>query len=260
MPKVFLINLDRSPHRLQFMTVQLHSQGIDFERIRAVDGDAVPAWMADEFKGPHNLSPSEVGCYASHLVVAQRVVGDGLPYAIVLEDDATLDPAFLSTAEDAIAHAPAGWDYIHLSSLFKRTILSVAELPCGRHHLVRYVRHPVNTAAYIVSNRGARKWLNPMPRRRPNDLDNRFAWLQGLDVYGVYPAPARQLDNFAPDIDHQLRRPRDWSPGLMSRAYGRLWTLRKIGFRNYARAKVSTLLNSVLRRIDGKLRVAIIRV
>lgn len=257
---VFLINLDRSPDRLAFMCQQTERAGFAFERVSAVVGAAVPDWLWTQFTGPHELTDGEIGCYASHLVVAKHIVDRGLPCAIVLEDDAILDLDFMSAATAAVQAAPDGWDYIHLCSDFKRSVVSIAEIANGRH-VVQYTRWPVNTAAYIVSASGAKKWLEPRSRVRPNDMDNRYCWLQGLNVYGVYPAPAKQSNDFESDVGHRpgKKETRNWSPGFVSCVYGEAWTAAKIGYSKYLAARAMNVANSIRKRFTGKRRVSVIK-
>ena len=266
--KLLCINLNRSRERWTFMEGQFNAfdfrgAGIEVERMEGVDGAAnVPAWLRAEFAGPHELTTGEVGCYASHLMIAQTVVAQSLPCAVVLEDDVTLDEDFPLICRQAVDGAPAGWDYIHLSSVVKRSVLAERSLSGGRA-LIRYSRLPVNTAAYILSNSGARKWLAPMPRCRPNDIDIRYAWLADLDVLGVYPAPARQADNFPSEIGGthapQVYDPRSFSPGPLSELYLEWWTGRRLGLAMCARARLANVVNSARRRLDGKRRVAILK-
>ena len=131
--KVFLINLDRSVDRLAHMQQQFDRLGMTVERVPAAEGLNIPAWMQSEFKGAHQLSPGEVGCYASHLMVAHKIVAERLPYAVALEDDAVLDDDFLAACADAVQHAPDDWDLIHLSaaSSTKRPVVGVADLQGG---------------------------------------------------------------------------------------------------------------------------------
>ncbi len=82
--QAFLINLARSTDRLDFMKAQL---GDRFERLDAVLGVAVPDRFADQFSDPADMSPGEIGCYASHILFAEQIVVRGLPYALVMEDD-----------------------------------------------------------------------------------------------------------------------------------------------------------------------------
>lgn len=100
--KVFVINLDRSPERLEQMAMQLKNIGLDFERISAVDGNA----QTDEFLNKYYssklnrkkyyapLKKAEIGCYISHLKACEKIVRDNLDYAIILEDDIILEPYF----------------------------------------------------------------------------------------------------------------------------------------------------------------------
>lgn len=238
------------------MQQQAQALGLEFERVPAVEGRNVPKWLKGEFSHASPMSDGQVGCYASHLVIASMVVGRGLSHAIVLEDDATLTPDFAEIASRAVENAPANWDYIHLSSNFKKSIIKVADL--GDHALVRYVENPSNTAAYILSNLGARKWLAPVPRVRPNDLDNRFAWQQGLKIYGVYPALASQREQFESELGRAKMRPH-WELGPLAMLSGRLWNMREVGMRNYCVGVLANALNSFRKRIDGKKRVSMLR-
>ncbi len=264
-PTIFCINLDRSPDRMEFMRGQFLRLGLTVvERVPGIDGAAnVPAWMAHEFEDTP-LTSGEIGCYASHLVCAWRIIAQDLSCAVVLEDDVTLQSDFIETAGAAVAAAPPGWDYIHLSSHIKRSVVHVADLTTGRT-LIRHTRLPVNTAAYILSNAGARKWLKPRPRIRPNDMDVRYGWLDDLDIYGVYPSPASQEDDFESDIGgthggkRKIKDPRNFAPGLASRIYGALWQARKVGATRLARGRVANITNSLRRKATGQRTVAVLR-
>src|SRR5689334_19676770 len=107
----FLINLDRSPDRLTHMQAQLAALDIKAERVSAVDGrDRVPAHLRSQFATSTNLTSAEVGCYASHLAVMEIIRDRQLPHAVVLEDDANLQPDFVAATTEAIAMAPHRWD------------------------------------------------------------------------------------------------------------------------------------------------------
>jgi glycosyl transferase family 25 len=259
--RIFLINLDRSVERLAHMQEQFGRLGVVVERVPGVEGLNIPSWMRSEFKGPHLLSAGEVGCYASHLVVAQKIVAEGLPYAVVLEDDAVLDDDFQASCADAIEHAPEDWDLIHLSAAptLKRAMVAIADLSNTHRTLVRYLKFPWTATAYIVSNRGARKCLAPLPRVCPIDWANSHPWIQGLNELGVHPAPAQQNMQLESQIGfsraHELR---DLSPGLLSILYGVWWTMRQVGPGYYLRARAMNWRNSLMRRLGLKRRVSIL--
>jgi glycosyl transferase, family 25 len=242
--RIFLINLDRSPARLQFMSAQAAQHGLTFERIRAVDGlTEIPTWLKGQFDAASGMSDGEIGCYASHLGICALIKEQKIPAAIVLEDDALLDPDFAETCQSAIASAPAGWDIIHLSTQFKRQHYPISPFGNGRS-LVRYTRLPSNSAAYAISAAGAAKLLNSGSRCRPYDLEFRYAWIRDLDVVGVYPPPARQHTDIPSTINAKhhggaargsmMRAGKStiqkaWQPGFASQAYGRLFVMRRLG-------------------------------
>jgi GR25 family glycosyltransferase involved in LPS biosynthesis len=191
-------------------------------------------------------------------MAAQKIVAEELPYAVVLEDDAVLDADFPAVCADAVRQAPDDWDLIHLSAAAstKRPVVGVADLPNGRA-LVRYLKYPWTAAAYVISNRGARKCLAPMPRVRPIDWVNSYPWMQGLNEFGVHPAPARQAD-LASEIGFcRAHERRDFSPGLLSVLYGAWWTTRRIGPGTYLQARATIWFNLLSRRLGGRPRVMI---
>jgi glycosyl transferase family 25 len=214
------------------MQEQAERLGISMQRISGIDGRSnLPTGLTPQFPDS-KMSSGEVGCYASHLIVMRQIVEDGHAAAIILEDDVSLDPRFMTVAAAAISAAPRGWDIIHLCTHFKKAAwYPIADL--GGHTLVGYSRLPVNTVAYVISRRGCGKFLAERPRIRPVDMEFRYAWLSGLDICGVYSAPAVHLDNFITSIDATSRtnppRKRLWAPGLLSQAYGVFYIKWKLG-------------------------------
>jgi glycosyl transferase, family 25 len=68
--RILLINLDRCPQRLAWMASVLAERGLTFERVRAVDWQALSAQEIDEHRierhrlGP--LPPGDIACFLSH--------------------------------------------------------------------------------------------------------------------------------------------------------------------------------------------------
>lgn len=99
--KVFLINLDKNPERLAAADAQLRKVGVDYERFPAVYGKALSEeekarvyddkW-ARRISGS-SLNAGEIGCALSHIHIYERMVNDGIPYALILEDDVYPTPA-----------------------------------------------------------------------------------------------------------------------------------------------------------------------
>lgn len=193
---VYVINLPRDAARMQVMAEQLGGLGQGFERVPAVYGrDLTPAQRAVLYDEAANrrhyhdpLLDGEIGCYASHLRVWQRLIDADAPAALVLEDDVRLAP-MLGPVLQAIAALPEGWDMVKL-------IGRDVERPwqhwplCDGVDLIRYRRVPSLTSAYVVSRLGARKLLaHRQPFYRPVDTDLRYWWESDLRMYGAYPYP-----------------------------------------------------------------------
>lgn len=192
---VFLINLDRDADRLAHMEAAAAKAGIAFTRVPAVLGHAMPDWVRPYFTGAdgsitQRLRPGEVGCYASHLVVARRIVEAGVAHALVLEDDLDLPQDLVPLIAAALARLPEGWDILRLSNPPKAAFRPLARLPGGRE-LVLYSRVPNNTGALVWSAAGARKFLAAGLRDYPVDEHLRRPWLLGLETHGIVPAPIR---------------------------------------------------------------------
>lgn len=223
MPTAIVINLDRSTDRLAHITQEFARVGMAFERFRGVDRtdlpDSVKAYFCDasgRIASP--LRPGEIGCYASHLAVWQRIsAGDYGPSVLVCEDDMVLPEGFAELVSVVIQCAPNGWDLINLSGRTKRAVVPVCEIADGQHHLVRFSRDPGSLAAYLISQDGARKLLRAGIRRRQVDQDTRRPWAFGLRTFGLWPPlqeaslastndhrPGKQLTRSAP-LDLLLR-------------------------------------------------------
>lgn len=124
------------------MSPILSGVGIEFEVFPAIDGrklihendvlqfaDTTPAYDPDHSigLGYRPLSPSEVGCYLSHLEVWRKVAKSNSGWALVLEDDLNIDANIVSI----IKHIPdinKGWDYIKLSALGKVSYIELFPL------------------------------------------------------------------------------------------------------------------------------------
>ena len=98
---VFVINLDRSVQRMEEMRERLDGLGLTYERFRAFDGRALDEqFLAESYA---NLLPlykdgallGQLGCYISHVEVAQLMLSRGIPRACIMEDDVVLDSSIV---------------------------------------------------------------------------------------------------------------------------------------------------------------------
>jgi len=186
-PHIIVINLDRDTGRMAHMRAEFDRLSLQYERFAALRGDTLPPALARYFPFGVQLSPGEIGCYASHLAIMQRLASGELPSPLlVLEDDVGLPPDLPQALEALVGALPASWDIVRLSYHTKLLVRRVAPLGAQRH-LVRYSLVPTTTGAYLISPSGARKFLAERPRHLPIDHDLRRVWEWDLDTYGVSP-------------------------------------------------------------------------
>ena len=148
--RVFVINLDRASERMQRMSARL--LGLNFERLSAVDGR-----RSDLPQAP-GMQAGEVGCLLSHRKAWAAMLGAGDPFVCVLEDDAELSPDFAEYVREA-DWLPADFDVIKLDTGFDRVFLERDTLPARSRVLHRLRSEHMGAAAYIVSERGAKRLL-----------------------------------------------------------------------------------------------------
>ena len=93
------INLDRQPYRRRWIEAELRHFGLEYERLPATDGAALPQ------RPPR---AAEVGCFLSHVAALERARSwDGITH--IIEDDVALSP-----------HVAPFLDFAHSSGLFER--------------------------------------------------------------------------------------------------------------------------------------------
>lgn len=233
---VFVINLKQATARMDGMRRQLDALSMPFIRVEAVYGRDLKlhtfTTLADAGLNARQhhvpLSLGEVGCYASHLALWERVVQEKLSAALVLEDDVLLEPQLPHVLESLLQNLEPGWDMIKLLGRQREQILRAWPIGAGRA-LIRYRRVPSYTGAYLVSAAGAAKLLaRRRPFGRPVDVDLRYWWECDLRMYGLWPYPVHD----GPQAVHSTMGNRRERPAVEARLR-RLWLQVRYSVKNW---------------------------
>lgn len=197
--RVVVINLDDDHERRQWMRQQLEKADLRFVLQRATTGSEAIGRFPDKLTHL-NLTSGEIGCWGSHLAIAEQVsAGIIADPVLVLEDDTGLPENLTELIDALLERLPCDWDIVHLSGLPKRGYRAVAPLH-GDHTIVSYERVPHGTGAYLLRRTGAEKILRMKPDIFAIDQClARYARF-GLITYGVFPPPIRR-DCMASRID-----------------------------------------------------------
>ncbi|HZZ24414.1 MAG TPA: glycosyltransferase family 25 protein [Roseiarcus sp.] len=190
--KIYLINLDRHPERLEHMRKQLN--GVAFARISAVDGSNDPATT----KG---LSRFELACLESHKLAWRQFLDGPEGHACFLEDDLHVWPGFAPLTRSG-SWIPTGAHSVKLDTYLQKVELGEKQVAIGERQIARlYSRHQ-SSAAYILTREGAARYLElTASALAPADyaLFPNHPRRLGLHIYQLCPAIAIQDHLLEPD-------------------------------------------------------------
>lgn len=218
--EIVLINLDRTPDRLAYMSRQLERLGLPFTRLPATDGVKV---SDEEFARLGNawfrpISRTEVACLLSHSRAWRKSI-DEQKSLLVLEDDVSLSdrlPAFLEDVE--------AFPHMQMVNVETRGLAKyVSREPVGRCGRSGVTLHRLDidrggSGAYLVRPSAARDLLGRLGRdAAPSDAflnkkssfvryqtDPGLATLHGVSFGTTVEKPER---DFASNARQLLTRP-----------------------------------------------------
>lgn len=231
LPPIHVVNLDRAPERWAKVSQALGRVGVTPERFAAIDaaqGQHLAVSRYDEAatlaRRGLPLRPAELGCFASHVLLWQRIAETGAA-AVIMEDDLSIAPGFphvLSLLPDLGRH----YAMIRLSALQRgREPRPIADLGHG-YRLVRHNKGPGGTQAYFLTPAGAERFLK----------DTKI-WFEPvddhMDAYWRHGVPALAITPYCIDHDDEgqsyiqpsqppARSPSAWLTRKLNRRLDRL--------------------------------------
>lgn len=199
---IYVIAMARETERRDELSQSFAELGLPFEFFDGVDGRNLPAHYqkhydpagAQEMNG-RELTPGELGCYASHVELWRKIAASDVPYALILESDAR-PIADTAAVVESIANVSVPWDMVLLHwtecipSFWGRHRL------CKDYTLVRFARKTYSAASYLLTPQGARILLDFVePVVLPlDDVMTGGKVKKPMEIYGVTPAAARLSD------------------------------------------------------------------
>ena len=191
----YVINLNRSPERLEHFRMQAAGEGVDFHRISAIDGSRLDNSTRDKLLSVSSgyLLPSlgQMGCYLSHRKAWTKLLDDGFDCGFITEDDIYLANAscFLSNAE----WLPTHFDVIKADTAHQLCEFSTdVHSTYSGHTLRRLKSYHIGAAGYFIARRGAIKLLEATEHLFDaiDDImfDRRLGVAQSLTIYQLDPA------------------------------------------------------------------------
>lgn len=159
------INLPASVERREHIANQAREHRIEIQIVEAVAGKT----LTDEQKAMYNyrkresmyithLTPNEQACVHSHRKALSTFLASDYDYAVVLEDDATLEPIFNEGIQFLTTKVP-GWECCKLYTEPSRLYELCPTIPDAPVQPVFPKKIPWGAIGYLYSRAGAEKLL-----------------------------------------------------------------------------------------------------
>ncbi len=233
-----VINLARSPDRLELMREQLSRTHIAWERFEAVEGAklALPDHnLVDsvEYARRHGktYAPGELGCYLSHVYAYQHFLATDKQFALILEDDVKLHPQLESVLE-SLYDCQHEWDLVKLSGVHRAGPVAVRSLAAQTSLCVALTRC-TGSSAYIINRHAAQQLAaGLLPMRIPFDHEFDRAWHYGFKLRVAQPWPCGHDQENVSLINTGAapRRKFDWYKRLSAHAWRFKNELRRVSY------------------------------
>lgn len=206
---VYLINMDSAEDRLTAMRDKLEAVGLKFRRISGVDGRTIsfpiPEFCDTSYKLMHGRrrTPPEIGCYLSHIACTRSFLAGDADLALILEDDAALQPDILDVLDRA-AMQRRFWNILRLSTVNRGRKLRLCDLGDGQALAIALTREK-GAGAYVIDRRAAHWFIDRLlPMRLAWDIAFDMEFMAGLKAVFVTPLPASQVSAHPTQIQSGL--------------------------------------------------------
>lgn len=161
---VFVVSLKSAADRRAALKSQLDSLGVQFEWFDAIRGDELSQQYRQQVNPAGNMSPGQLGCYLSHIHIYEKIIAQDMPVALILEDDAVLQPSVKNLIKAGCLNLD--FDYCFLGSDDRGDANyvyydSAKPNPLSTQHVAFPLSSgPYCTHAYFITLEGAKKRLS----------------------------------------------------------------------------------------------------
>lgn len=190
--KLYVISLPEAAERRERAARQLAEAGLRFEFFDALRGEQAMAeghfercdnaeWLLNTGR---EVTPAEIGCFASHRSVWQKCVELGEP-VMIMEDDFQLLPGFAGAVQK-VARRIEEFGFIRLQDETRARRERVRDY--GDYTLWRYTKVPHSAMCNGMTPEVARRFVE-MTRVacEPVDVFIKKFWVHGQPIYGLTP-------------------------------------------------------------------------
>lgn len=187
---MFVINLPEAVERRTFIEAQLRALGMTYEIFPATRGSALTAddWLAHadvrafaRYEG-RSMLPGELGCALSHIGIYRQVLDRALPMALILEDDACLNPNVPRVAE-ALERCVSASEARAILLTWASVVGPVQRGKLWAGYQLTAAKSAVCTHGYVITRAAAERLIAALyPVRHPADC---WTWMRRHGVLRI---------------------------------------------------------------------------
>ena len=174
--QIFVISLARAPDRRDSISNHLRELGLEYEIIEAVDGAQLSEseclnFLANGVTYIHGV----IGCYLSHIRIYERIIRENIDIALILEDDARLNPDIVPSILNGIGYSSFDYCLLDCDDVSETTPvfydLDTQQILTPGFPVYETNVGPALLHAYLMTKEGARKRLDhAWPIHKPVDI------------------------------------------------------------------------------------------
>ncbi len=195
--RTLILHLERAEGRKAQVEDIIRKSPYPADIVDAVDGAALPPRELAAYQGagalmrpayPFRLNPGEIGCFLSHRRAWQKILELGLEGALIVEDDAFMEPDVFLPALRLAEENIADLGYVKFDT---RPLAGPGRVACrsGSAAIVRPRVVPLRTSCQLVSRGAAERLLAASQRfDRPVDVFLQLFWETGVPIHCANPS------------------------------------------------------------------------
>ena len=228
-PKVYVLNLDRSPERLNDFMQSFAPTGLEIVRIAAVDGNELtlphPDYDERRYRLYHGKRTSNgvIGCYSSHIKALRQFLESNEETALICEDDVSAKPE-LPLVLDEVLTFKEHWDLVRCAG-YRAPVMRISgwripmyvpvrKLVSG-YHLSVPVYYTEGAVTYLVNRKAAEKIIAfSLPMYLPYDHALDQNWRMDLTAMLITPFPIVLNDHNSRSMIQERSMPKEKLPFL----------------------------------------------
>ena len=212
-PKILIINLEKSSDRREFMSQQLNKLNLPHEFFKGSYGRDLPKTELKKFNTyatfknmGRDLHPNEKGCYLSHYYIWKKIVDENIDEAIIMEDDISISNEFKTVIENRKKWLPNHWGILNFAWDTYGDYDFQSSQPIVNHidySLIAFRKSQsvMRLGAYMLNLEAAKVLVNDsLPIRYVTDTFTGTHHIHQLPIHGVIPRIAIWNDDIPSDI------------------------------------------------------------